>query len=242
MKKKVLLISGGSGRLASEFRTQGGESGHDVICLGLDRMDITDISSVERAITDHKPDVFIHCAAILDGSRIPLALETNIVGTVNVVIACMEHHVKLIYLSTDYVYSKEQSCHTENDPLLPATSYAWTKLGGECAVRTYSNSLIIRGALCPRPYPHKHAYTDVKKNMIYQGDAAGYILQLLDETGVVNLGESELGSLYDFAMRTREDVIPIISPPEYEPKLSYLCVDKLKCLLQNKLKKYPEIK
>ncbi len=233
MTKKVILVSGGYGRLASELRTQGEKCGHRMVCLDLDLMDIVDRANVDRVILEHEPDVFIHCAAILDNSRIPLALKTNILGTVNVVLACLKHKVKLIYISTDYVYSKDESNHTEDDPLLPFTSYAWTKLGGECAVRTYSNSLIVRGAMCPRPYPHRQAYTDVQKNMIYQDKAAGYILQLLDETGVINVGEATSCSLYDFAKKTRCDVKPAISPPEYEPKRSHLRVDKLLSVLNH---------
>jgi len=232
MTKKVLLISGGHGQLASELRIQGEKRGHGVVCLGLDQMDITDRSSINRAIVKYMPDVFIHCAATLDNSRIPLALETNILGTVNVVLACLKYAVKLIYISTDYVYPKNESTHTEDDPLLPFTSYAWTKLGGECAVRTYPNSLIVRGAMCPSPYPHQQAYSDVQKNMIYQDKAAGYILQLLDEAGVINVGEATSCSLYDFAKKTRCDVQPAISPPEYRPKSSHLSIDKLKKVLK----------
>ena len=231
MTKKVILVSGGHGQLASELRTQGEEYGHSVVCLDRDRMDIADGSSIDRAIVEYVPDVFINCAAILDNSRIALALETNILGTVNVVLSCLKHEVKLIYISTDYVYPKDVSIHTEDDPLLPFISYAWTKLGGECAVRTYSNSLIVRGAMCPRPYPHREAYTDVEKNMIYQDKAAAYILHLLDETGVINVGESKSCSLYDFAKKTRADVRSATSPPEYEPKRSHLSIDKLKRVL-----------
>ena len=231
MTKKVILVSGGYGRLASELRTQGEKCGHRMVCLDLDLMDIVDRANVDRAILEHEPDIFIHCAAVLDNSRIRQALETNIIGTVNVVLACLKHEVKLVYISTDYVYPKDESNHTEDDPLLPFTSYAWTKLGGECAVRTYSNSLIVRGAMSPRPYPHQEAYTDVEKNMIYQDKAASYILQLMDETGVINVGETISSSLYEFAKKTRADVRSATSPPEYEPKHSHLRVNKLLSVL-----------
>ncbi len=231
MIEKVILVSGGNGRLASELKTQGEMYGHKLVCLDHDLMDIVDKASLDRAILEHNPDVFIHCAAILDNSQTRLALETNMVGTVNVVLACQRHQVKLIYISTDYVYPKDKSIHSEDDPLLPVTPYAWTKLGGECAVRTYPNSLIIRGAMCPSPYPHSKAYTDVKKNMIYQDKASHYILKLLDETGVINIGEAEASSLYDFAKKTRPDVQPTVSSPEYEPKHSHLALNKLKRVL-----------
>ena len=227
MTKKTLLISGGNGRLASELQRQAAKYGHSAVCLDIDKMDVTDKADIDNAILVYKPDVFIHCAAILDGTKTALALEVNITGTVNVVLSCFKYNVKLIYLSTDYVYPKARLNHAEEDPLLPFTLYGWTKLGGECAVRTYPNSLIIRGAMCPRPYPHKAAYTDVKKNLIYQDEVAGYILQLLNETGVINVGKKQSYSLYDFAQKTREDVQPATSPQEYEPKHSHLSVSKL---------------
>ena len=191
-------------------------------------MDVRDRSSVEAAVADYRPDVFIHAAAVLDGTRLSAIVETNIVGTANVVLACARHRVKLLYISTDYVYPNEMASHGEDDPLLPSNSYAWTKLGGECAVRTYPNSLIVRGAVCVRPYPHATAYTDVRKNMIYQDKAAGHILDLLGATGVVNVGEDNSTSLYEFAKLSRPDVQPAISPADYEPKRSHLRLDRLK--------------
>ena len=49
---------------------------------------------------------------------------------------------RLIYMSTDYVYPGTTGNYKEEDPLLPINDYAWTKLGGECAVQLYNNSLI----------------------------------------------------------------------------------------------------
>ena len=185
-------------------------------------------ASIGDAISKYSPDVFIHCAAVVTDTDGASALEVNIVGTVNVVLACQTFNVKLIYISTDQVYPESTASHFENAPVLPWTRYAWTKLGGECAVRTYENSLIVRGALCPRPYPHQQAYTDVRKNMIYQDTAAEFILRLLDTSGVVNLGESRARSLYEFAKDTRPDVRPETSPAEYRPKYSCLSTEKLK--------------
>ena len=59
-----------------------------------------------------------------------LSISTNIIGTSNVVLACMESNVKLVYISTDYVYPGTDGNYKEEDPLLPVNLYAWSKLGG----------------------------------------------------------------------------------------------------------------
>ena len=233
MTNKTILISGGNGKLAAELNSLGERYGHRMICPDKRTMDVRDKASIDRLIDEAKPDLFVHCAATLDDSNISLSLETNIIGTVNVVSVCMGRGLKLIYISTDYVYPKNKTDHAEDDPLLPVSKYAWTKMGGECAVQTYCNSLIVRGAICPSPYPHQQAYTDVHKNMIYQDEAARFILALLDETGVVNLGSASSSSLYDFATQSKPDVEPAESPPDYKPKQSFLQVKKLLNLLDD---------
>ena len=70
-----------------------------------------------------------------------LALDVNIVGTANLVRACMERNIKILYISTDYVFKGDRGMYKEDDPVFPANKYAWSKLGGECAVRLYDNSL-----------------------------------------------------------------------------------------------------
>ena len=58
---------------------------------------------------------------------------------------CSELNVKLIYFSTNYVYPGVKGNYSENDNLFPVNNYAWSKLGGECSVKLYKNSLIVRG-------------------------------------------------------------------------------------------------
>jgi dTDP-4-dehydrorhamnose reductase len=110
----------------------------------------------------------------------------------------MKYNIKLIYISTDYVYPCTKGNYTESDPLLPVNEYAWSKLGGECAVKLYNNSLILRMALCQYPFPHDKALIDVKKSYLYMHDAADIIFKLVNETGVFNVGGKAI-SPYEFA-------------------------------------------
>ena len=157
-----------------------------------------------------KPDYFIHAAALtrpmsLHEEDPRASVATNIVGTSNVVMACMKHGVKLVYISTDYVYPGDRGNYSEDDPLLPFTKYGWSKLGGECAVHIYDNSLILRMCMANKPFPHENALADVTKSFVYDDDAAKITLQLLDEVGIINVG-GRAETVYEFARRENPDV------------------------------------
>ena len=57
--------------------------------------------------------------------------------------------------------------------------YSWSKLGGECAVQMYQNSLIIRLCMTEKPFVHSKAYANVKLNFIFQEDAAKLLLKII---------------------------------------------------------------
>ena len=71
----------------------------------------------------------------------------NIIGTSNLVRACSEKKIKIVYFSTSYVYPGRKGNYKESDSVLPWNNYGWSKLGGECAVKMYKNSLILRACM-----------------------------------------------------------------------------------------------
>ena len=60
----------------------------------------------------------------------------------------------------------------EKDYLLPVNNYAWSKLGGECAVQLYKNSLILRMCMTEKPFIHKSAFYNVKTSFMFQDEVA----------------------------------------------------------------------
>lgn len=208
MKRKI-TISGGNGRLCKELVRA--NNLHHIVSPTREQMDIRDPASIRMYMEISKPDVFIHTAALTKPlSRheedITASIDANIIGTCNVVKVCSSMGVKLIYISTDYVYPKDSDGAKETDALLPFTNYGWSKLGGECAVAMYKNSLILRGAFFERPFPYDKAYTNIVKNQLYQNVCAQLILALMDETGVINIGSSKAESIFEFALKTKPDV------------------------------------
>ena len=211
---KKILVSGGSGKLAKEILKQ---SKDQVFCPDKNELDICNIDDINKSIEKYNPDIFIHAAAYTrpmskHEDNPDISLQTNIVGTCNVVLSCMKYNVKLIYISTDYVYPGTKGNYSEDDGLSPfhvdsdgTTKYGWSKLGGECAVRMYNNSLILRTCMCDYPFPHDSALTDVRKSLMYNFEAAGIILKVLDHTGVINVG-GKSQSVYDFVSGKKPDI------------------------------------
>ena len=93
-------------------------------------------------------------------------IKTNIIGTSNVTLLCMKLDIKLVYISTDFVYPSSEEPLEEWRNLNPQNEYAWSKLGGECAVRQYDKSLIIRTTFTERPYP-LYSTSNAYRNLMY---------------------------------------------------------------------------
>ena len=206
MNVKKILVSGGDGDFAKSLLSIFDRERFELFLVNRGEMDVRDIFQIEKTIEKIKPDYFIHAAALTRPMDIheknpEKSILNNIVGTSNVVLACMNKNIKLIYLSTDYVYPGTKGNYSENDPVFPVNEYAWSKLGGECSVMLYENSCILRMAMVKKPFPHNAAIVDSYKSSIFIEDAAKISLELIDKFGIYNVGEKRM-SIYEFAKKT----------------------------------------
>ena len=204
MNKKKIIVTGGDGRFAKVLKNV--QLGLNFIFPTKNQLNITKISSIENYIKKHKPRYLIHCAALsrpmnIHDKNISKSIDINIIGTANIVKACSDFNVKLIYFSTGYVYPGLKGNYKETDGVLPINNYAWSKLGGECSVAMYKNSLILRITMCEKPFIHKKAFYDIETNFIYQEDVAKIIPKIIDETGIINIG-GKTQSVYNFVKKT----------------------------------------
>lgn len=188
--EEEILFTGGSGLLGKEMKNLIPKS----YFPSHEEFDIKNYSQMEEYVKDKKIRLLIHAAAITSPPRVdksPLeALETNIIGTSNVVKLCSKNNFKLIYISTDYVFKGDKGNYKEEDEVLPINKYAWSKLGGECAVRMYDNSLIIRTSFGPNEFPFPKAFIDQYTTREKVSIIAKKITSLLDKEifGVIHLG------------------------------------------------------
>tara|TARA_B100001173_G_C15543270_1_gene360556 strand:- start:103 stop:528 length:426 start_codon:yes stop_codon:yes gene_type:complete len=138
--------------------------------------------------------------------------------------------IKIIYLSTSYVYPGTKGNYNEKDALKPWNNYSWSKLGGECAVQMYKNSLIVRLCMTEKPFIHDKAYANVKSNFIFQEDAAKIILKILNKKGIINVGGPSQ-TIYKFVKKDIKNIKKIFSKGEF-PKRTDMNLSKLKKIVK----------
>lgn len=116
-------------------------------------MDITDQASVEKVLTEVKPDVVVHCAAWTavdlaeDEDKKEKVHAINVDGTKYIAQVCKKLDCKMIYLSTDYVFDGQGETPWDPDckDYKPLNVYGETKLAGELSVsETLEKYFIVR--------------------------------------------------------------------------------------------------
>ena len=232
MKKKI-IITGGDGRFANVLKNT--NLNLNIKFPNKKQLNILNLNSIKKYLKKNKPNYLIHCAALsrpmnIHDKNISKSITINIVGTCNIVKICSELNIKLIYFSTGYVYEGKKGNYKENDPVLPFNNYAWSKLGGECAVQMYKNSLILRLTMCEKPFVHKYAFSDIKTNFMFHEDIAKILPKLLNKKGVINVG-GKIQSIYDFARKSGQRVKRSSGQKLYPPNPS-MNILKLKKILK----------
>lgn len=198
--KSRIIFTGGSGLLGSEFR----KMRPDINYPSSKDFNVTNYEQMKKYVESNGCDLIIHAAAFTSPPLIekdPLkALEVNIVGTSNVVKLCMEFGIRLIYISTDYVFKGDKGNYKETDPVYPVNKYAWSKLGGECAVLMYDRSLIIRTTFGPNVFPYPKAFVDQWTSRESVSVIAKKIAGMLDKdiTGIIHIGGKKK-TVYEYA-------------------------------------------
>lgn len=190
INESQIISTGGSGRLGSELK----KILPNINYPSSKEFNVTKYEQMREYIESNACELIIHAAAFTSPPLIdkdPLkAIEINIIGTANVVKLCMELGARLIYISTDYVFKGDQGNYKESDPVYPVNKYAWSKLGGECVVKIYDKSLIVRTTFGPNVFPYEKAFIDQWTSREGVSVIAKKIAKLIDKniTGVIHVG------------------------------------------------------
>jgi dTDP-4-dehydrorhamnose reductase len=125
-------------------------------------LDVTDSERVRQVLDEAHPDAVIHAGAFTNVDAAErdrdLALAINAAGTANIAQACVERGVRLVYLSTEYVFDGAAGPYRETDPVHPLGWYAKTKEAGEQAVLAADgNAAIGRTTVVYGYAPHVRA-------------------------------------------------------------------------------------
>ena len=108
---KKIAIFGNNGMLGHDLSAEF-MGNYDVMGYDINDVDITCREDVLKATGKYLPEVVINCAAYTDvdgcESNVQKAFSVNSDGCLFLAQACKEHNVKMIYISTDYVFKGEK--------------------------------------------------------------------------------------------------------------------------------------
>lgn len=126
----------------------GAQDGSAVVTMPYRQLDITDRNAVFDVLQRERPDAVIHCAAYtaVDAAEEneEICRKVNSQGTQNIADACRELDAKMIYISTDYVFSgKGERPWEPEDEREPQGVYGQTKYEGELAVQNVLDKYFI---------------------------------------------------------------------------------------------------
>ena len=143
-----VLVTGVKGQLGYDVMNELKKQGLTGIGVDVDEMDITDAEACRRVITEAKPDAVIHCAAYtaVDAAEqnMELCRKVNADGTRNIAEVCKGLDIKMMYISTDYVFNGQGTRPWEpDDHREPLNAYGQSKYEGELAVEELVKKFFI---------------------------------------------------------------------------------------------------
>lgn len=188
-----ILVTGAKGQLGSDVMDELRKRGIDGIGVDVQEMDITDADACEKVITGEKPDAVIHCAAYtaVDAAEDnkELCHKINADGTRNIARVCKELDIRMMYISTDYVFDGTgERPWQPDDRREPLNAYGQAKYEGELAIEELLSKYFI-----------------VRIAWVFGLNGSNFVktmLRLGKERGAVSVVDDQIGSptyTYDLA-------------------------------------------
>lgn len=146
-----VLVTGVKGQLGYDVVKELESKGIEAVGVDIEEMDITDAEAVEKVITESNVDAVIHCAAYtaVDAAEDneEVCRKINAGGTKNIANVCKKLNIKMMYISTDYVFDGQglEPWKPDCKDYKPLSVYGQTKLEGELSVsETIDKYFIVR--------------------------------------------------------------------------------------------------
>lgn len=190
-----VLVTGVNGQLGHDVVNELNRRGHTPIGVDVAEMDITDPERVKEVITKAAPDAVIHCAAYTAVDKaednVQVCRAVNAGGTRNIANVCKDLDIKMMYISTDYIFDGQGERPWEPDDKVttPLNVYGQTKYEGEQALQELVQKFFI-----------------VRIAWVFGVNGSNFIktmLRLGKEHGAVKVVDDQIGSptyTYDLAV------------------------------------------
>lgn len=198
-----ILITGAKGQLGNCLRDLAAEyqEKYTFFYTDVEELDITDAAAIENFVTSHDIDVIINAAAYTAVDRaeddVETAFKLNRDAVRNVAEVARKHHIYVVHISTDYVFSGE-ACHPyqEDTPIAPISVYGKSKAEGETALfESGCNATLIRTSWLYSEYGHNFV-----KTMLKLGSERDLVTVVSDQIG----GPTYAGDLAEAVLRAVE--------------------------------------
>jgi dTDP-4-dehydrorhamnose reductase len=230
MTKPTWMITGANGFLGTNATAYLADKA-TTIGITRDKHDLTNPATLVEEITNTKPDYLLHAAAIashqLCEEQPDLANAINAEATRVLARACENAGTKMIYISTDSVFSGQPTAHrpagnyTEQDPTDTNTVYGESKLQGELHAQTETNPLIVRTNFFGwSPTGHGsileffvnelgakrniNGFTNFTTTSLYVQTLMDYIYQLKYHAGIFHVTSRDAITKYEFGIKVAE--------------------------------------
>jgi dTDP-4-dehydrorhamnose reductase len=207
-----ILVTGKNGQLGRSIQkiTINTKQVNDFIFAGREELDLSDENNITRYFdTNDKFDIIINCAAYTAVDKaekeLDLANQVNHLAVKQLAIIANRQKVKLIHISTDYVFDGESDRpYTVTDKANPINVYGKTKLAGEKALQEamLTNAIIIRTSW---------VYSEYGNNFVKT------MLKLGKERNEISVVSDQIGSP-TYATDLAEVVLKIIDSRDYQDK------------------------
>jgi dTDP-4-dehydrorhamnose reductase len=210
MTEKILL-TGGSGRLGTSLR----ELIPSIIAPTRCELDVTKPESICSTLKRYQPTLIVHAAAYTNVAQAEidkeLCWQVNVKGTRALVQAATD--LKLIHISTDYVFSGTTGNYREDDVVGPVHNYyAESKLVAEELVRMHPNHIAVRTSFRPNAWPYSVAFSDLFTSQDYLDVIAPEIALLIANHAACSFDTihiaTERKSVFELAKRRSDTVLP----------------------------------
>ena len=196
-----VLVTGVKGQLGYDVVNELARRDIEYVGVDVEEMDITDYGQVKSVITESRADAVIHCAAYtaVDAAEDneDICHKVNVDGTRNIAKVCRDLDLKMIYISTDYVFDGQGTEPWKpDDERRPLNVYGQAKYEGELAVQRMLEKYFI-----------------VRISWVFGLNGKNFVKTMLNlgrERGAVSVVDDQFGSptyTYDLAKLLVEMVI-----------------------------------
>jgi dTDP-4-dehydrorhamnose reductase len=152
-----VIVTGGTGQLATAIAKLCTQSKNSYIITSREELDICSVESVSKGLQD--ADIVINCAAYTNveaaEENIEEATRINRDGVANIAKVARERGIKLIHISTDFVFGGDNERTTpyhEQEAPSPINVYGKTKAEGETAALTAPGAIVLRTSWLYAPW------------------------------------------------------------------------------------------